>query len=71
MLGFDTEKRPLHPHVTVARLSRPQDLTALLRAVDLPPNPLSVATIVLFQSRLTDRGSDYEPLLEVPLSKPP
>ena len=69
-LGFPAERRPYHPHITIGRVKETTRDSARLRAV-LPgiaaPQPFDVRSVTLFQSRLSSRGADYEPLLRVPL----
>jgi 2'-5' RNA ligase len=36
-LGFPTEDRPFHPHLTVARASRPRNVTGLVATLDDQP----------------------------------
>ena len=58
---YEPESRPFFAHVTVARAGRRERL----RPVELEP-PAAVAwrgkTLVLFRSRLDDRGAQYEAL---------
>jgi nicotinamide-nucleotide amidase len=64
---YTPEKRPFHPHVTVARL-RPR--TRPPRAVDLPLEPLefTAEAVTLYVSRLHPKGARYEPLVRAPLA---
>ncbi|MBM4406636.1 MAG: RNA 2',3'-cyclic phosphodiesterase [Chloroflexi bacterium] len=66
-LGFPTEGKPFHPHVTLGRLengARPIDLERLLARVELPREPLAqgVAKLVLYRSELQAGGSVYTAL---------
>jgi 2'-5' RNA ligase len=72
-LGFEPERRPYSPHLTIARVKDvPRFGTKAVRhvlddaRVALGRSP--VAAVTLFRSRLSPRGSTYEPLLRVPLS---
>ena len=71
-LGFQPEKRAYSPHLTVARfkdVARP-DAAAIRRAVaqtQADVGACSITALTLFRSRLSPKGSQYEPLLRVPL----
>lgn len=60
--GFAPEARPFRPHVTLARLRKPNDLRPLL--LKLPPVRLRmpVREITLFRSQLGDGPAHYERL---------
>jgi RNA 2',3'-cyclic 3'-phosphodiesterase len=71
-LGFQPEKRPYSPHLTVARFKdvARADSAAIRRAVALTPAEVGacpIGAVTLFRSRLSPKGSQYEPLLRVPL----
>jgi RNA 2',3'-cyclic 3'-phosphodiesterase len=64
--GYEPERRPYRPHVTVARVSR----GARLRAFDLeppPPTPFRGAALTLYRSTLRRAGALYTPLARVAL----
>jgi RNA 2',3'-cyclic 3'-phosphodiesterase len=71
-LGFEPERRPYSPHLTIARV---QDLRrsagpavrAAMTSVSEEIGCCSVASVTLFRSRPTASGSRYECLLRVPL----
>jgi RNA 2',3'-cyclic 3'-phosphodiesterase len=66
--GLEGEKRPLEPHLTLAR-ARPREgapLPALPPSPELPP--WKAGALVLYRSRLGRAGSVYEPLRELRLS---
>lgn len=66
-LGFETENRPFHPHITLARLKIPSaiDETHLTKLADqLPQNELKAQSIILFQSKLTPSGAEYSKITE-------
>lgn len=71
-LGFPAERRAYHPHVTVGRVRETTResarVRAVLRGITTTPHTFDVRSITLFHSRLSPRGSAYEPLLRVPLS---
>jgi 2'-5' RNA ligase len=67
---FDPEKRAFTPHLTLARLNPPRDLSEF--AADLPgmsvrSEPFPVDRLVLYRSHLSPKGATYEPLLAAPL----
>jgi 2'-5' RNA ligase len=68
---FDTETRPLTPHLTLARLSPARDVREFapdLVGASVPSEPFEVDRLVLYQSHLSAKGATYEPLLEALLS---
>jgi len=71
-LGFQPEKRAYSPHLTVARFKDVvrSDAAAIRRAVAQTPAEVGacpIGSVTLFRSRLSPKGSQYEPLLRVPL----
>lgn len=61
-LGFPREKRPFHPHLTVARLratAGAKALGALNRATAFEPASFRVGELVLMRSELGPGGSKY------------
>jgi 2'-5' RNA ligase len=71
-LGFVAERRPFAVHLTVARVkeARRADLArirACLAAVGAVAEAGTVDRVTLFRSLLSPDGSQYEPLLHVPL----
>jgi 2'-5' RNA ligase len=62
-LGYETD-RPLHPHLTLARLKIPGDVGPVL--VALGPEPVgeafTVGEVLLYQSRLSAQGPAYSVL---------
>jgi len=64
-LGFSTEERPYHPHLTLARF-RPEDLSSLrglerqvARLATLPSLPIPVRALTLYRSELRPTGAVY------------
>jgi 2'-5' RNA ligase len=70
-LGFEPEKRPRVPHVTIARVEgarRDGPLTRWLETTEPAPlGPIDDAGLVLFESQLDPGGSIYRPLASLPL----
>jgi 2'-5' RNA ligase len=58
-LGFEREKRPFHPHLTIARLRNSEGsrrATQLHAEMTFPPQHVQVSEIVLFRSELLSEG---------------
>ena len=73
-LGFEAERRPYSPHLTIARVKEPGRGSprairdALARpGFDTDCGVSAVASVTVFRSRLSPHGAVYEPLLRVPL----
>jgi RNA 2',3'-cyclic 3'-phosphodiesterase len=63
---YEPEKRPFWPHITVARVrarERPPRIDA-----DPPPLSFVASEVVLYRSRLSRAGADYEPLARATLA---
>jgi len=70
-LGIALERRPFHPHLTLARLrdSRPRDRASFLGAAGERVVATSrVDHATLYQSKLSSQGSDYTALARATLS---
>jgi RNA 2',3'-cyclic 3'-phosphodiesterase len=62
---YEREKRPFWPHVTVARVrarERPPRID-----VEAPSLSFVASEVVLYRSRLSRAGAEYEPLARAPL----
>lgn len=62
---FAAEKRPLTPHLTIARINPPRDLRELaedLSNANVASARFSVDRLVLYRSHLSPRGATYESL---------
>ncbi len=77
-LGFPAEKRPFHPHLTMARVKEVPEGVAvaeLLKGVSpeagasLDVGVSRIREVVLYESRLGPRGADYVPLVRAPLQE--
>jgi 2'-5' RNA ligase len=66
---FPAEKRPFHPHLTVARSDPPLKLPAAYSDTKLESDEWEVGHIVLFRSRLGRPAPRYEPLDRFPLTR--
>lgn len=71
-LGFERDRRPFAPHITVARVkdAGPGGAGAVRRALSGVGDGAvrsHVSEVTLFQSRLLPKGASYEAVLRVPL----
>ena len=69
-LGYPPEKRPYHPHITLARFKgkAPDSLAEYLEHNHtLALQPFPVDTYTLFQSTLRRTGAVYTPIAQFPL----
>ena len=65
--GYDPEERPFHPHLSLARVRPPQDLTELVREYPKFPGRLRVDAVVLYESISSNRTTRYSELDRVVL----
>lgn len=69
-LGFEPEKKPFKPHITLARIKTP---TSISDAISKAPSDLfagrlvNVDGVTIFQSRVRRSGAEYESLRFIPL----
>lgn len=72
-LDIPPELKPYHPHLTLARIKAPTDLTALQQAIaGLPSVEFGAYTATqfhLYESKLMPGGSAYYKLASYPLAK--
>lgn len=67
-LGFDFDKRPFRPHLTLARLKRPIPVDiGLIDSKINAKQSVSVGAVALFNSRLSSAGAVYELLAQIDL----
>lgn len=66
---FPTEKRPFHPHLTVARSDPPLKLPARYTGTELESDEWDVDHVTLFRSHLGRPAPRYEPLARFPLGR--
>jgi 2'-5' RNA ligase len=60
--GFEKESRPYRPHLTIARLRKPEGARALAEAnqkFGFEPMEMQVDEVLLFRSELSSKGSRY------------
>jgi RNA 2',3'-cyclic 3'-phosphodiesterase len=67
--AYRPEKRPFHPHVTIARVRSGAHLSARDRALLPSPPPAGFAgpALTLYRSRLARSGASYEPAARIRL----
>ncbi|MCX7935108.1 MAG: RNA 2',3'-cyclic phosphodiesterase [Planctomycetota bacterium] len=71
-LGYERERRPFSPHLTLARLRDPRDGRDLAAALAAEGEPhfgcTSAEEIVVFMSELRKTGPVYSPMCRIPLA---
>jgi 2'-5' RNA ligase len=75
-LGFEPERRPYSPHLTLARVKDVErkyaaTLRTLVQTMSAPPVRSAVTAVTVFESRVSSKGAAYTPLLRVPLRQRP
>jgi 2'-5' RNA ligase len=66
-LGFEVEKRPFTPHLTLARFKPPASVEGVMDVVQVPESSFDVDHLALYRSRLHPKGASYEVLEAFPL----
>jgi 2'-5' RNA ligase len=71
-LGYEPERRPFAPHLTVARVKEVKrsdvlTLRKLLASAETGLDPARADSVTLFRSHTSPHGARYESLLRVPL----
>ena len=69
--GFTRDSRAFHPHLTIARIRKPQrmkDLAAAHLASDFPAQTFTAKELVVFRSELLPQGSRHTPISRHELS---
>jgi RNA 2',3'-cyclic 3'-phosphodiesterase len=66
--GFQKEKRPFHPHLTLARIKALRGASAFMNVVRIHKNSLvgecEIDRIILYKSELLPEGAKYTKLVE-------
>jgi 2'-5' RNA ligase len=71
-LGFEREQRAYHPHVTVGRVKEGKGADEVLAPIkDVDFGTSLVRDVVLYESVMRSKGSEYLPVFRVPLDAPP
>jgi 2'-5' RNA ligase len=68
--GFAKEERPFHPHLTLARLRKPQGARTLASAhqeLGFEPVVVTVSELLVMRSELTNEGSKHSVISKHPL----
>jgi 2'-5' RNA ligase len=65
-LGFATEERAFHPHLTLARFKQPR-VAEEIPSVVVPADRFEVGEVVLFRSQLHPKGARYTAIQRFPL----
>lgn len=68
-VGYQPERRPFSPHLTIGRLRMPGDVSRAV-GVQFVSESFLIDRVVLFRSVLQPTGPVYSALAEFPLSKP-
>ena len=69
-IGFEKEERAFSPHLTIARLRKPQGARALAVAhkeMGFKPVTIEVAELLVIRSELSSKGSNYTVISRHPL----
>ncbi|MDH3248451.1 MAG: RNA 2',3'-cyclic phosphodiesterase [Acidimicrobiia bacterium] len=61
-IGLGREDRPFVGHVTLARIRPPVDVRRLIADGDLPPVPIPVDEVTVFESVQVADGTEYRPI---------
>jgi 2'-5' RNA ligase len=71
-VGYEPDRKELHPHLTVARLKVPDDVREVLAGIGPEPvgESFTVEDLVLYQSELSPKGPTYTALERFPLGNP-
>jgi len=69
-IGFQPERRPFSPHLTLGRLREPGDVSPLLDT-RFASEEFSIGRVVLFRSTLRPQGPEYSVLHEYRLAAKP
>ena len=64
---FEPERRPLHPHLTVARFDPPRRVPEALTSTEVEPVTFTVDRVCLYRSHLGGGPARYELLAAAPL----
>jgi RNA 2',3'-cyclic 3'-phosphodiesterase len=69
-VGYQPERRPFSPHLTIGRLRVPDDVSKAL-AVPFESGPFTIDRVVLFRSVLGPAGPAYSIIAEFPFAVKP
>jgi len=66
--GFEKEDRTYRPHLTIARLRKPDGARRLAQAhlaMKFEPMQIAITEVIVFRSELSSKGSRYTPISRV------
>lgn len=69
-IGFEKEDRAFRPHLTIARIRRPEGARQLADAhlkTEFNPQEIKVSELIVFRSELSSKGSKYTAISNHPL----
>ena len=69
-LGYEKEKRPFHPHITLARPKKnanPNDIRKMIERLEMKDLAQEISEVSLFQSILSNKAAHYEKIFSVSL----
>ncbi|HEV8625854.1 MAG TPA: RNA 2',3'-cyclic phosphodiesterase [Acidimicrobiia bacterium] len=68
-VGYEPDRKEFHPHLTLARLKVPDNVSDVLAAIGPEPagEPFTVGELVLYKSQLSPKGPTYTVLERFPL----
>jgi 2'-5' RNA ligase len=68
-VGYEPDRKEFHPHLTLARLKVPDNVSDVLAAIgpEAAGEAFTVGEIVLYQSQLSSKGPTYTVLERFPL----
>lgn len=66
-IGLGREERPFMGHITLARIRPPVDVLSLIAGVEVPPVPIPVDEVTVFESIQIPGGTEYRPIERFPL----
>jgi 2'-5' RNA ligase len=70
--GFAREDRPYRPHLTIARIRKPEGARRLADAhlsMQFESIPVTLTEVIVFRSELSSKGSKYTPISRRQLSR--
>jgi RNA 2',3'-cyclic 3'-phosphodiesterase len=68
--GFAKEDRAFRPHLTIARLRKPEGARRLAGAhleIEFSPTEITLSELIIFRSELSSKGSKYTPISRHPI----
>ncbi len=66
-VGLGREERPFVGHITLARIRPPVDVRRLIARSDIPPVPIAVDEVTVFETIQRPGSSEYRPIERIAL----